>query len=85
LEILGVSSDDFKRLNLVGTPEDFVHRIREYADLGVRHFMLFFGDFPRFEGLRAFAETMVGLSVVISCLLPRNGCISVVQVSDNVY
>ena len=54
----GVSSDDFKMLNLVGSPEDLKQRIREYADLGVRHFMLFFGDFPRLEGLRAFAETI---------------------------
>ena len=54
-----VSADAFKRLNLVGTPEDLVQRIREYVDLGVERFMLFFGDFPRLEGLRVFARRII--------------------------
>ena len=27
--------------------------------LGVTHFMLFFGDFPKMDGLRTFAEKVI--------------------------
>jgi alkanesulfonate monooxygenase SsuD/methylene tetrahydromethanopterin reductase-like flavin-dependent oxidoreductase (luciferase family) len=41
---------------LVGTPEDVTRRLREYMDLGISHFMLWFIDFPSLDGLRLFAE-----------------------------
>ena len=41
---------------LVGTPEDVTRRLREYMDLGVSHFMLWFIDFPALDGMRLFAE-----------------------------
>jgi alkanesulfonate monooxygenase SsuD/methylene tetrahydromethanopterin reductase-like flavin-dependent oxidoreductase (luciferase family) len=55
----GVSLEDFAQTNLVGTPEDCLKQIRQYANLGVTHFMLFFGDLPDLGGLRLFAEEVV--------------------------
>ncbi len=50
---------DFERLNLVGTSDDCLEKLRLYTDLGVTHFMLFFGDFPSLDGLRLFAESVM--------------------------
>ena len=55
-----MSLDAFKETNLICTPEDCAWKIREYADLGVTHFMLSFGDFPRLDGLKVFAEAVMG-------------------------
>jgi F420-dependent oxidoreductase-like protein len=55
----GVSLEDFMRTSFVGTPEDFIKQLRQYLDLGVTHFMLFFGDLPDLTGLRLFAEKVV--------------------------
>jgi alkanesulfonate monooxygenase SsuD/methylene tetrahydromethanopterin reductase-like flavin-dependent oxidoreductase (luciferase family) len=41
---------------LVGTPDDVIRQLREYLALGVSHFMLWFVDFPRLDGLRLFAD-----------------------------
>ena len=41
---------------LVGTPDDVTRRLREYMDLGITHFMLWFLDFPAYDGMRLFAE-----------------------------
>ena len=40
---------------LVGTPEQVAARLQAYVDLGVRHFILRFLDFPRPEGALRFA------------------------------
>jgi len=40
---------------LVGTPEQIEARLAEYVDLGVRHFILRFLDFPSAEGALRFA------------------------------
>ncbi len=50
---------DFEKLNLVGTPNACLKKLRPYADLGVTHFMLFFGDLPSLDGLRLFAESIM--------------------------
>jgi F420-dependent oxidoreductase-like protein len=55
-----VSLEDFKETNFVGTPEDCLTQIWQYVNLGVTHFMLFFGDLPDLKGLRLFAEKIVG-------------------------
>jgi F420-dependent oxidoreductase-like protein len=55
----GVSLEDFVQTSLVGTSEDCLRRVRQYANLGVTHFMLFFGDLPELGGLRLFAEEVV--------------------------
>jgi F420-dependent oxidoreductase-like protein len=43
----------------LGTPDECRQKIRQYANLGVTHFMLFFGDLPNLSGARLFAETVV--------------------------
>jgi F420-dependent oxidoreductase-like protein len=55
----GVSLEDFLRTSLVGTPEDCLEHVQQYANLGVTNFMLFFGDFPELDGLRLFAKEVV--------------------------
>ena len=54
-----VTIDDFEKLNLVGTPDDCLKKLQPYADLGVTHFMLFFGDLPILDGLRLFAGSVM--------------------------
>lgn len=44
---------------LVGTPDEVIDRIRQYQQLGVRHFMLWFLDFPSTRGLTLFAEKVL--------------------------
>ena len=55
----GVSQEDFLRSNFVSTPKDCIRYIREYLNLGVRHFMVLFGDIPDLSGLRLFAEKVI--------------------------
>ena len=55
----GVILEDFLRTSFVGTPEDCIKQIQKYVNLGVTHFMLFFGDLPDLRGLRLFAENVV--------------------------
>ena len=55
----GVTVDDFKKHNFVGTPDECSEKIQKYTDLGVTHFLLFFGDFPHTDGLRIFAEKII--------------------------
>lgn len=45
--------------SLVGTPDAIIARLGEYAALGVRHFMLWFLDFPSLDGLQLFAEQVL--------------------------
>jgi len=49
---------DFERTSLIGTPDECAKKLQPYVDLGVTHFMLFFGDLPRLGSLRLFAETV---------------------------
>jgi F420-dependent oxidoreductase-like protein len=55
----GVSLEDFMRISFVGTPEDCIKQLRQYLNLGVTHFMLFFADLPDLNGVRLFAENVV--------------------------
>jgi len=54
----GVALKDFERTSLIGTPDECVRKLQPYVDLGVTHFMLFFGDLPNLSSLRLFAETV---------------------------
>jgi F420-dependent oxidoreductase-like protein len=54
-----VSLKTFKKTSFVGTPEDFIKQLQPYVNLGVTHFMLFFGDLPDLTGVRVFAENVV--------------------------
>jgi len=53
-----VALSDFERTSLIGTPNECVKQMQPYVNLGVTHFMLFFGDLPRLSGLRLFGETV---------------------------
>jgi F420-dependent oxidoreductase-like protein len=55
----GVTQKDFTQKNFVGTPKDCIKQIRQYRELDINHFMLFFGDFPDLKGLNLFAEKVV--------------------------
>jgi alkanesulfonate monooxygenase SsuD/methylene tetrahydromethanopterin reductase-like flavin-dependent oxidoreductase (luciferase family) len=52
------SLEDFKKTNLIGTPEECIAQLKVYTDLGVTYFMLFFADLPRIDGLKLFAEAV---------------------------
>jgi alkanesulfonate monooxygenase SsuD/methylene tetrahydromethanopterin reductase-like flavin-dependent oxidoreductase (luciferase family) len=41
---------------LIGSAKAVARRVREYTELGVSHFMLWFLDFPSYDGVRLFAE-----------------------------
>jgi alkanesulfonate monooxygenase SsuD/methylene tetrahydromethanopterin reductase-like flavin-dependent oxidoreductase (luciferase family) len=55
----GTNLVDFMRSNFVGTPEDCIKELRQYLDLGITQFMLFFGDLPNMNGLRLFAKKVI--------------------------
>jgi F420-dependent oxidoreductase-like protein len=54
-----ITISDFEKLNLGGTPDNCLKKLQPYADLGVTHFMLFFGDLPSLDGLRLFAGSVM--------------------------
>jgi F420-dependent oxidoreductase-like protein len=54
-----VTLEDFVQTSLIGTPEDCLKQVRQYTNLGITHFMLFFGDLPDLRGLRLFAKEVV--------------------------
>jgi alkanesulfonate monooxygenase SsuD/methylene tetrahydromethanopterin reductase-like flavin-dependent oxidoreductase (luciferase family) len=47
---------DFEQEFVIGTPAAVERRLREYVDLGVSHFMLWFMDYPSLDGVRLFAR-----------------------------
>lgn len=49
----------FQHEFIVGTPAQVETRLREYIDLGVTRFMLWFMDFPLLDGVRLFGETII--------------------------
>ena len=55
----GVSLIDFLKSNFIGTPEECLTILKKYMNLGVKHFMLFFGDLPDLKGLNIFAEKII--------------------------
>jgi F420-dependent oxidoreductase-like protein len=55
----GVSLEDFMQTSFVGTPEDCIKLLQPYVSLGVKQFMLFFGDLSSLDGLNFFAEQVV--------------------------
>jgi alkanesulfonate monooxygenase SsuD/methylene tetrahydromethanopterin reductase-like flavin-dependent oxidoreductase (luciferase family) len=48
--------EDFKKTALAGTPDECIEQLQVYLDLGVTYFMLFFGELPKLDGLKVFAE-----------------------------
>jgi F420-dependent oxidoreductase-like protein len=51
--------EDVEKFSLVGSPDECAAKLQPYLDLGVTHFMLFFGDLPEMNSLRLFAETVL--------------------------
>lgn len=41
---------------LIGTPDEVQTQIRHFIDMGITHFMLWFADAPREDGMRLFAQ-----------------------------
>jgi F420-dependent oxidoreductase-like protein len=54
----GVSREAFEKFSYVGTPGEVGAMLQPYLDLGVTHFMLFFGDLPDLGSLQLFAESI---------------------------
>lgn len=52
-------TSDFESRALIGTPSEVVDRVRQYQGLGVRHFMLWFLDFPSSKGIELFASDVL--------------------------
>lgn len=53
------TKEDFRREFVIGTPDEVEAHIRQYVDLGVTRFMLWFMDFPQLDGIRLFAKTIM--------------------------
>ncbi len=53
------SRKDLEHEFLIGTPDVIVDRLKEYTNLGVTHFMLWFMDYPNLDGVRLFAEDVM--------------------------
>ena len=60
LKPVNVSLEDFKKTTFACTPDECVEQLQVYADFGVTYFMLFFADLPGLDGLRLFAENVMG-------------------------
>lgn len=54
----GMTVENFNKITLVVTPEEFLKLLKVYVDLGVTYFMLFFADFPSSRSMRLFAKTV---------------------------
>jgi alkanesulfonate monooxygenase SsuD/methylene tetrahydromethanopterin reductase-like flavin-dependent oxidoreductase (luciferase family) len=59
MNALGLSLEEFKQVNLAGTPSECLERLRVYVELGVTYFMLYFADLPNVDGPKLFAETIM--------------------------
>ena len=49
----------FTERRLVGTPDQVAAKIRDYVEVGLDHFMLWFMDAPRNDGLELFADQVM--------------------------
>ena len=57
--ILGLTQDEYRQVNLAGTPAQIREQLQPWQDLGVTYFMLYFADLPSTDGLRLFAEEVM--------------------------
>jgi F420-dependent oxidoreductase-like protein len=54
-----IKKEDYIKNSIVGTPEDCIKRIHEYADLGFTYFIVNFPDMTERKTLRLFAEKII--------------------------
>lgn len=50
------SPKSLKKEFIIGTPEQISQQLREFVDLGVNHFMLWFMDYPNDAGITLFSK-----------------------------
>ena len=55
----GLTADNFKNINLMGTPEELVGRIEEYKEAGIDRLQLLFLDTPSVDSLELFGEEVI--------------------------
>jgi len=51
--------EECKKVYIIGTPDECVGRIKEYMDLGITRFLVWFIDFPSFRGIELFAKEVI--------------------------
>lgn len=50
---------DYLARRIVGTPQECIERVDSLIDVGTTHFILYFLDFPGFNGLRTFSNEVI--------------------------
>lgn len=53
------SVNEYKKISVVGTPEECAERVQQYKDIGITYFMFWFLDYPDMEGVRTFAREII--------------------------
>lgn len=53
-----MSTEDYEKGTLAGTPNECRERLQVYTDLGVTYFILYFADLPSTDGLKLFSENI---------------------------
>ena len=51
--------EESKETNRIGTPIEFIERLKTYRELGASYFMLFFADLPSNKSLTVFSEKVI--------------------------
>jgi len=51
--------EECKKVYIIGTPDECLNKIKQYVELGITHFMIWFIDFPSFRGIELFAEEII--------------------------
>jgi alkanesulfonate monooxygenase SsuD/methylene tetrahydromethanopterin reductase-like flavin-dependent oxidoreductase (luciferase family) len=46
-------------MSMAGTPDDLAAQIQSFADLGFRHFLLRFADYPKTDGVQLFIQEVL--------------------------
>ena len=58
-EVREMALEKYKSRYIVGTPEQCVERIREFADFGITYFMLVFPDMSDLQALQLFSDHVI--------------------------
>ncbi|MFQ5762154.1 MAG: LLM class flavin-dependent oxidoreductase, partial [Candidatus Bathyarchaeia archaeon] len=55
----GEAEEEFRRLRIVGTPEECVEQVKRYVESGVEYFLCFFPDVVELKSLRLFGKHVI--------------------------